>query len=151
MLPLLEHHIGERPPFDLHGVEDEIRRRWRPPRRSEVRRLPDLRPDRAMTTIDEYRRLRRRATSTTPSSRPISKWRSPSPASCACGTSGGIIITDFIDMKRGNTKAVLASSTGAPARDHTRLTVNGFTALGLVEMTRKRTTESLAHVLCRSA
>jgi len=26
--------------------------------------------------------------------------------------------------------------------------VNGFTALGLVEMTRKRTRESLAHVLC---
>jgi Ribonuclease G/E len=35
------------------------------------------------------------------------------------------------------------------ARDHTRLTVNGFTALGLVEMTRKRTRESLAHVLCQ--
>jgi ribonuclease G len=28
------------------------------------------------------------------------------------------------------------------------MTVNGFTALGLVEMTRKRTRESLAHVLC---
>ena len=29
-----------------------------------------------------------------------------------------------------------------------RITVNGFTALGLVELTRKRTRESLAHVLC---
>jgi ribonuclease G len=28
------------------------------------------------------------------------------------------------------------------------MTVNGFTALGLVEMTRKRTRESLEHVLC---
>ena len=36
----------------------------------------------------------------------------------------------------------------ALARDRTRITVNGFTALGLVEMTRKRTRESLAHVLC---
>src|SRR5437667_25093 len=36
----------------------------------------------------------------------------------------------------------------ALARDRTRMTVNGFTALGLVEMTRKRTRESLAHVLC---
>ena len=36
----------------------------------------------------------------------------------------------------------------ALARDRTRMTVNGFSALGLVEMTRKRTRESLAHVLC---
>jgi len=34
--------------------------------------------------------------------------------------------------------------------DRTRMTVNGFTALGLVEMTRKRTRESLAHILCES-
>jgi ribonuclease G len=44
--------------------------------------------------------------------------------------------------------AVLAELNRALARDHTRMTVNGFTALGLVEMTRKRTRESLAHVLC---
>ena len=44
--------------------------------------------------------------------------------------------------------AVLAEFNKALASDHTRLTVNGFTALGLVEMTRKRTRESLAHVLC---
>eukprot|EP00825_Cyclidium_porcatum_P000855 TRINITY_DN1035_c0_g1_i6.p1 TRINITY_DN1035_c0_g1~~TRINITY_DN1035_c0_g1_i6.p1 ORF type:complete len:265 (+),score=40.73 TRINITY_DN1035_c0_g1_i6:198-992(+) len=46
-------------------------------------------------------------------------------------------------------KAVLDEFNRALARDHTRLTVNGFTALGLVEMTRKRTRESLAHVLCQ--
>jgi len=34
------------------------------------------------------------------------------------------------------------------ALDRTRLTVNGFTSLGLVEITRKRTRESLAHTLC---
>jgi len=34
------------------------------------------------------------------------------------------------------------------ARDRTRVTVHGFPALGLVEITRKRTRESLAHVLC---
>ena len=44
--------------------------------------------------------------------------------------------------------AVLAEFSKALARDRTRLTVNGFTQLGLVEMTRKRTRESLAHVLC---
>ena len=43
---------------------------------------------------------------------------------------------------------MLAEFNKALARDHARLTVNGFTALGLVEMTRKRTRESLAHVLC---
>jgi ribonuclease G len=44
--------------------------------------------------------------------------------------------------------AVLEEFRRALARDRTRMTVNGFTALGLVEMTRKRTRESLAHVLC---
>ncbi len=44
--------------------------------------------------------------------------------------------------------AVLAELQQALERDRTRLTVNGFTQLGLVEMTRKRTRESLAHVLC---
>ena len=44
--------------------------------------------------------------------------------------------------------AVLAEFRRALARDRTRVTVSGFTTLGLVEMTRKRTRESLAHVLC---
>jgi ribonuclease G len=43
---------------------------------------------------------------------------------------------------------VLGEFRKALARDRTRMTVNGFTQLGLVEMTRKRTRESLAHVLC---
>jgi ribonuclease G len=62
---------------------------------------------------------------------------------------GGIIIVDFIDMESAEHRnAVLAEFNKALARDHTRVTVNGFTQLGLVEMTRKRTRESLAHVLC---
>jgi ribonuclease G len=44
--------------------------------------------------------------------------------------------------------AVLAEFRKALSRDRTRVTVNGFSQLGLVEMTRKRTRESLAHVLC---
>jgi ribonuclease G len=44
--------------------------------------------------------------------------------------------------------AVLAEFKKALARDRTRMTVSGFTQLGLVEMTRKRTRESLAHILC---
>src|SRR5438876_235186 len=62
---------------------------------------------------------------------------------------GGIIILDFIDMQSDEHRAaVLEEFRKALARDRTRMTVNGFTALGLVEMTRKRTRESLAHVLC---
>ena len=53
-----------------------------------------------------------------------------------------------VEEVRGDVTAVLAEFNKALASDHTRLTVNGFSALGLVEMTRKRTRESLAHVLC---
>jgi ribonuclease G len=43
---------------------------------------------------------------------------------------------------------VLEEFRKALSRDHTKMSINGFTALGLVEMTRKRTRESLAHLLC---
>src|SRR3546814_20444634 len=45
-------------------------------------------------------------------------------------------------------ETVLAELKKALSRDRTRMTVNGFTQLGLVEMTRKRTRASLAHQLC---
>jgi ribonuclease G len=62
---------------------------------------------------------------------------------------GGIIVIDFIDMDSvEHRNAVLAELNKALAKDRTRMTVSGFTQLGLVEMTRKRTRESLAHVLC---
>ena len=62
---------------------------------------------------------------------------------------GGIIIIDFIDMSREDHQgAVLAELRKQLARDRTKITVSGFTQLGLVEMTRKRTRESLAHMLC---
>lgn len=62
---------------------------------------------------------------------------------------GGIIIVDFIDMDNEEHRvSVLSELAKAMARDRTRVTLNGFTSLGLVEITRKRTRESLAHVLC---
>ena len=62
---------------------------------------------------------------------------------------GGIIIIDFIDMESDeHREAVLAELRRGISRDRTRMTVSNFTELGLVEMTRKRTRESLAHVLC---
>ncbi len=64
---------------------------------------------------------------------------------------GGIIIIDFIDMDEDSQReAVLDELQKAVARDRARTGVNGFTPLGLVEMTRKRTRESLAHVLCET-
>ena len=62
---------------------------------------------------------------------------------------GGIVIVDFIDMiKDTHRDAVLAEFQKQLARDRIKTTVNGFSALGLLEMTRKRTRESLAHQLC---
>lgn len=64
---------------------------------------------------------------------------------------GGIIIVDFIDMENPeHREAVLNELAKSLARDRTRVTLNGFTSLGLVEITRKRTRESLAHVLCET-
>ncbi|MBE2893553.1 ribonuclease G [Spirabiliibacterium falconis] len=63
---------------------------------------------------------------------------------------GGIIIIDFIDMQTEEHRArVLQSLSEALSKDRVKTTVNGFTQLGLVEMTRKRTRESLEHVLCQ--
>ena len=62
---------------------------------------------------------------------------------------GGIVIVDFIDMSKENHReAVLAEFKKQLARDRIKTAVNGFSALGLLEMTRKRTRESLAHQLC---
>ena len=64
---------------------------------------------------------------------------------------GGMIIIDFIDMdSEEHRQAVLTEFNKALMKDRTRVTVSGFSALGLVEMTRKRTRESLAHVLCET-
>ena len=64
---------------------------------------------------------------------------------------GGIVIVDFIDMgKEAHQHAVLAEFKKQLLRDRIKTTVNGFSALGLLEMTRKRTRESLAHQLCEA-
>jgi len=62
---------------------------------------------------------------------------------------GGIVIVDFIDMSRDDHREqVLAEFRKQLARDRVKTTAGGFSQLGLVEMTRKRTRESLAHMLC---
>jgi ribonuclease G len=62
---------------------------------------------------------------------------------------GGIIIIDFIDMEdEEHRRQVIQALERALAQDHARNQISEVSALGLVEMTRKRTRESLEHVLC---
>jgi ribonuclease G len=61
---------------------------------------------------------------------------------------GGIIVVDFIDMdKEGNRKKVWDSFQKALSKDRARCNVTKISELGLVEMTRKRTRESLSQLL----
>src|SRR4029450_12074585 len=62
---------------------------------------------------------------------------------------GAIIMVDFIDMGREDHRdAVLAEFRKQLARDRVKTMSGGFSQLGLLEMTRKRTRESPAHLLC---
>ena len=146
----LEHYTGERPLFDMYNVETEIEKALS--RRVDLKSGGYLIIDQteAMTTIDVN-------TGGFVGSRnfddTIFKTNLEAAHSIArqlrLRNLGGIIILDFIDMESAEHRsAVLEEFKRALARDRTRMTVSGFTALGLVEMTRKRTRESLAHVLC---
>jgi ribonuclease G len=148
----IQHYIGERPLFDLHGVEDEIEKALA--RRVDLKSGGYLIIDQteAMTTIDVNTGgfVGGRSFDDT-----IFKTNLEAAQVIArqlrMRNLGGIIIIDFIDMENADHRsAVLAELDKALERDRTRLTVNGFTQLGLVEMTRKRTRESLAHVLCET-
>ncbi len=62
---------------------------------------------------------------------------------------GGIIIIDFIDMEsEAHQQGVLDELAFYLAQDYARTTISEITSLGLVQMTRKRTRESLEHILC---
>lgn len=146
----LEHYPGSRPLFDLHGVEEEIERALS--KRVDLKSGGYLIIDQteALTTIDVntggFVGLRNFDDT-------IFKTNLEATQVIArqlrLRNLGGIIICDFIDMDtEEHREAVLEEFKKALSRDHTRITVNGFSSLGLVEMTRKRTRESLAHVLC---
>ncbi len=146
----INHYVGDRPLYDLHGVEDEIEKALT--RRVDLKSGGYLIFDQteAMTTIDVNTGgfVGGRSFDDT-----IFKTNLEAAQVIArqlrMRNLGGIIIIDFIDMENADHRhAVLAELNRALEKDRTRLTVNGFTQLGLVEMTRKRTRESLAHVLC---
>lgn len=150
VLPKLVHYTGERPLFDLYGVEDEIERALG--RRVDLKSGGYLIVEQteAMTTIDVN-------TGSYVNGRNFDDtiFKTNLEAAHAIARQlrlrnlGGIIILDFIDMDSAeHRQAVLAELHKALSRDRTKVTVSDFSALGLVEMTRKRTRESLAHILC---
>ena len=152
VLARLEHYTGDRPLFDLYNVEDEIEKALA--RRVELKSGGYLIIDQteAMTTIDVntggfvgVRNFDDTIFKTNLEAAQVIARQ------LRLRNLGGIIILDFIDMENEEHRgAVLTEFNKALARDRTRMTVSGFTQLGLVEMTRKRTRESLAHVLCES-
>jgi ribonuclease G len=146
----IEHYDGERPIFDLYGVEDEMQRALRKevPLKSGGYLIVDQ--TEAMTTIDVN-------TGAYLGTRNLEEtvYRTNLEAAQAAARQlrlrnlGGIIIIDFIDMNdEEHKRQVLRMLNKGLARDHAKTTVYPLSALGLVEMTRKRTTESLARQLC---
>jgi len=146
----IEHYPGERPVFDLHGVEDEIQKGLE--RKVQLKSGGYLIIDQteAMTTIDVN-------TGAFVGSRNLEETIFKTNLEAAQGIArqlrlrnlGGIVILDFIDMLEDEHKRqVMRALEKALEKDHARTSISEVSSLGLVEMTRKRTRESLEHVLC---
>ena len=147
---LLEHYPGERPLFDIHGIEEELQKALS--RKVELKSGGYLIIDQteAMTTIDVNTGsfVGRKNQEET-----IFKTNLEAATTLArqlrLRNLGGIIIVDFIDMQDAEHKRqVHRTLEKAMARDPARNKITGVSELGLVEMTRKRTRESLEHLLC---
>ena len=146
----LQHYKGERPIFDLYSIDEDIARALG--RRVDLKSGGYLIVDQteALTTVDVN-------TGGFVGARNFDDtiFKTNLEAAQAIARQlrlrnlGGIVIVDFIDMVRPNhQEAVLAEFRKQLVRDRVKTTAGGFSQLGLVEMTRKRTRESLAHVLC---
>jgi ribonuclease G len=146
----LQHYKGERPIFDLYAVDEEIARALG--RRVDLKSGGYLIVDQteALTTVDVN-------TGGFVGARNFDDtiFKTNLEATQAIARQlrlrnlGGIVIVDFIDMVREDHQhAVLAEFRKQLARDRVKTSAGGFSPLGLVEMTRKRTRESLAHMLC---
>jgi ribonuclease G len=146
----LQHYKGERPIFDLFNIDDEIGKALAS--RVDLKSGGYLIVDQteAMTTVDVntggYVGARN-------FDETIFKTNLEAAGAIArqlrLRNLGGIVVLDFIDMTRGeHREAVLAEFKKQLARDRVKTSCSDFSSLGLVEMTRKRTRESLAHMLC---
>ncbi|OGB86605.1 MAG: ribonuclease, partial [Burkholderiales bacterium RIFOXYD2_FULL_59_8] len=146
----LVHYKGERPIFDLYAIDEEIAKALG--RRVDLKSGGYLIVDQteALTTVDVntggYVGARNFDDT-------IFKTNLEAAQAIArqlrLRNLGGIIIVDFIDMApEEHREAVLNEIRKQLARDRVKTMCGGFSQLGLVEMTRKRTRESLAHMLC---
>ncbi len=146
----IEYYTADRPIFDLYGIEDEIDNALH--RKTPLKSGGHLVIDQteAMTTIDVN-------TGAFVGNRTLEEtiYKTNLEAAQALARQlrlrnlGGIIIIDFIDMHNEEHKLqVIAALERALERDHAKTNICEISSLGLVEMTRKRTTESLGHVLC---
>jgi ribonuclease G len=151
MAERVQHYPGERPIFDLYGVEDEIQRALekKVPLKSGGYLIIDQ--TEAMTTVDVN-------TGAYVGNRNLDEtiFKTNLEAAHAIARQlrlrnlGGIIILDFIDMENDEHKRqVLRALEKSLEKDHAKVFVSGVTELGLVQMTRKRTRESLEHILCQ--
>ena len=150
ILDQLEYYPGERPVFDLYAVEDEIQKALE--RKVQLKSGGYLIIDQteAMTTIDVntgayvgHRNLEETIFKTNlEAAQAIAR-------QLRLRNLGGIIIIDFIDMlDEEHKRQVLRALEKSLERDHAKSHISEVSGLGLVEMTRKRTRESLEHVLC---
>ena len=146
----LEYYTGDRPIFDLYDVENEAQRALE--RRVDLKSGGYLIIDQteAMTTIDintgafvGHRNLEETIFNTnTEATQAIAR-------QLRLRNLGGMILIDFIDMiEPDHKRRVLHSLEVATNKDRAKINIHGFTALGLIEMTRKRTRESIEHILC---
>ena len=145
----LQLYTGERPIFDLFNIDEEIARALS--RRVDLKSGGYLVIDQteALTTVDVN-------TGGFVGARNFDDtvFRTNLEAAQAIARQlrlrnlGGIVIVDFIDMTReDHREAVLTEFRKQLGRDRVKTMTGGFSQLGLVEMTRKRTRESLAHML----
>ncbi len=148
----IEEYQAARPIFDLYGVEEEIGRALDRHVQLKSGGYLVIEQTEAMTTIDVntggfvgHRNLEETIFKTNLEAAQASARQ------VRLRNLGGIIIIDFIDMELAEHRGqVLQALEKALANDHARNQITEVSALGLVEMTRKRTRESLEHVLCRS-
>ncbi|MCH9671450.1 MAG: ribonuclease G [Gammaproteobacteria bacterium] len=150
LVAAIEHYPGERPIFDLYSVEDEIQRALerKVPLKSGGHLVIDQ--TEAMTTIDVNTGAyvgRRNLEET------IFKTNLEAAQAIArqlrLRNLGGIIIIDFIDMtSEEHKRQVLRALEKSLEKDQTKTQLGEVSSLGLVQMTRKRTRESLGHILC---
>jgi ribonuclease G len=151
VLPRIELYAAGRPVFELHNVEEEIQKAL--DRKVSLKSGGYLMIDQteAMTTIDVntgafvgHRNLEETI------------FRTNLEAAVTIARQlrlrnlGGIIIIDFIDMEEPeHRRQVIQALERALSDDHVKTNISSVSPLGLVEMTRKRTRESLEHLLCR--